>query len=86
MKRIALFVLTNLAIMAVLVLLGRWLDLYLMIVPPVTNGAAPVPWVEVPLMAGAAGVFGLAFLACFRSAPQVPVNDPLLSQSLSYHS
>jgi hypothetical protein len=72
--------------MAGLILIGRWLDMYLMILPPLTKGASPVPWIEVAMMAGAAGVFVLAFLGCFRGAPQVPLHDPLLSQSLSYHS
>jgi hypothetical protein len=72
--------------MAALILLGRWLDLYLMIMPPVTNGAVPLPWIELSMMAGAMGAFGLAFLAWFRRAPQVPVHDPRLQQSLSYHS
>jgi hypothetical protein len=72
--------------MAALILVGRWVDLYLMIVPPVTRGAAAFPWVEVPMMAAAAGVFGLAFFAWFARAPQVPLHDPRLQQSLSYHS
>lgn len=75
-----------LASMAVLILLGRWLDLYLMILPPVTHGKAPLPWIEFGMVAGATGLFGLAFLAWFRRAPQMPVRDPLLAQSLTYHN
>ncbi|MCC6342457.1 MAG: hypothetical protein IT166_09670 [Bryobacterales bacterium] len=75
-----------LASTAVLVLLGRWLDLYLMIIPPVTHGAAALPWMEFGMMLGAMALFVLAFLAWFRRAPQVPVQDPRLAQSLSYHN
>lgn len=75
-----------LASMAVLILVGRWLDLYLMILPPVTHGKVAFPWVELGMMLGAMGLFGLAFLAWFRRAPQTPVRDPLLAQSLSYHN
>jgi hypothetical protein len=72
--------------MAGLILIGRWLDLYLMIVPPVTHGRAAAPWIEAGMMAGAAALFALAFFAWFRKAPQTPVHDPRLEQSLSYHS
>jgi hypothetical protein len=75
-----------LASMAVVILAGRWLDLYLMIAPPVMHGRVPLPWIEVGMMVGAMGVFGLAYLAWFRRAPQTPVRDPLLGQSLGYHS
>jgi len=75
-----------LASMAALILIGRWLDLYLMIMPPVTHGKAALPWMEIGMMLGAMGLFGLAFLAWFRRAPQTPVRDPLLAQSLSYHN
>jgi hypothetical protein len=72
--------------MALLILLGRWLDLYLMIVPPVTHGRVDLPWLELGMMSGGMALFGLAFLAWFRKVPQAPVRDPLLPQSLSYHS
>jgi len=75
-----------LATAATLILLGRWLDLYLMVLPPVTHGKAAGPWVETGMMLGAGGVFGLAFLAQFSRAPQTPFRDPMLAQSLSYHN
>jgi hypothetical protein len=72
--------------MAVLVLAGRWLDLYLMIMPPVMHGRVDLPWIELGMMSGAMATFALAFLSWFRRAPQAPVHDPRLQQSLSYHS
>ncbi|MCC6365278.1 MAG: hypothetical protein IT165_17320 [Bryobacterales bacterium] len=75
-----------LASMAILVLVGRWLDLYLMVMPPATHGKVALPWMEIGMMVGAMALFVLTFLAWFRRAPQVPVRDPLLSQSLSYHN
>lgn len=75
-----------LASMAVVVLAGRWLDIYLMIMPPITHGTVPVPWMELGMMMGAMAMFLLAFLAWFRRVPQAPVRDPLLAQSLSYHN
>jgi hypothetical protein len=61
-----------LAKVCVLVLLGRWLDLYLMIAPAV---AGPVPafgLLEITLTIGAAGLFGLAFVHCLSSSPLAP--------------
>jgi hypothetical protein len=75
-----------LASMAAVVLVGRWLDLYLMVMPPIMHGKAALPWIELGMMLGAMGVLGLAFLAWFRRAPQAPVHDPLLPQSLAYHN
>jgi hypothetical protein len=71
-----------LAAVALVVLVGRWLDLYLQVVPP--SGGAPLagaPW-EIGLAAGAAGLFGLVFLVTLGRAPVVPVGDPLLAESL----
>ncbi len=68
------------------ILVGRWVDLYLMILPPFA-GRNPVfgLW-EVGIMAGAAGLFFLTLIRALRQAPAVPVNDPNLAASLSYHN
>ncbi len=68
----------------VVLLVGRWLDLYLMIFP----GAEPGPTIgiwEIGMMLGGVGVFGLAIFAALRKAALVPVKDPYLYESLSYH-
>lgn len=69
---------------AVVVLAGRWLDLYLMILPTYA-GPQPVfgAW-ELGLMLGALGLFVLIFFRAFRQAPVVPVRDPYLEESLHY--
>ncbi len=67
------------------VLVGRWLDLYLLIVPP---SAGPKPafgiW-ELGTIAGATGLFGLLFFRALRKAPLVPIKDPYLLESLHHH-
>jgi hypothetical protein len=71
-----------LAVVSVVVLAGRWVDLYLQILP--RSGAAPfagMAW-EIGLAVGAAGVFGLVFIAALASASLVPVHDPFLAESL----
>jgi hypothetical protein len=67
---------------SLVVLAGRWLDLYLEIFPP--SGEAPLAgaaW-ELGLLAGAAGLFVLVFFAALRRAALIPVGDPFLVESL----
>jgi hypothetical protein len=67
-------------------LAGRWLDLYLMIMPSFAGKEPPIGAVEIGLLAGGFGVFTLAFLGVLRRAPLVPVKDPFLEESLHYHA
>jgi hypothetical protein len=68
------------------ILVGRWVDLYLLILPPIV-GEQPVFGVwEIGLMLGAAGLFFLALLHVLPKANPVPINDPFLSESLTYHN
>jgi hypothetical protein len=71
---------------ALTVLVGRWLDLYLMIFPYVTGASPRIGPFELGLAAGGIGLCGLALTAALRAAPVVAVGDPQLSQSLQYHS
>jgi len=70
---------------AIVVLLGRWLDLYLMIYPPLTEGEPVLGLLEI---GGALAFPGLlAFLALRwlgRVAPS-PAGDPFLEESLHHH-
>jgi hypothetical protein len=70
---------------AVVVLVGRWVDLYIMVFPA-TIGATPV--VGLWELAGGGllvGAFGWLFFRAFAQAPPLPISDPLLSESLHYH-
>jgi hypothetical protein len=71
-----------LATVSLVILAGRWLDLYLAILP-YTGEPTPTSlmW-EAGLMAGAAGLFALVFFAAMRTVPIIPVGDPFLSESL----
>lgn len=72
-----------LAAVASVMLVGRWLDLYLMVVP--AAGAAPaigVPEVGPLLVLGAGSLW--RFERAFRAAEPVPRRDPALVLSLSY--
>jgi hypothetical protein len=65
-----------LAVVCLVVLVGRWVDLYLMIFP--SQGAAvtlPGP-AEAGIILGAVGVFTLAVLHTLGKASLVPIHDP----------
>jgi len=71
---------------AAVVLAGRWLDVYLMIIPPFSGA---VPWFgiwELATTLGVIGLFLLLFLHAFRQASPVPWRDPGLAESLHYHT
>jgi hypothetical protein len=68
------------------ILVGRWIDLYLMIFPSVAGGRPTLGLSELGLTMGGVGVFGLALGAVLKTAPAVPVADPELLDSLSYES
>jgi hypothetical protein len=68
------------------ILVGRWVDLYWMVMPPFMEGNPTLGIWEVGIIAGAAAVFFLALFRALSSAPSVPVKDPLLPESLGYHN
>ena len=65
--------------------MGRWLDLYLLIMPPFA-GAVPVFGIwEIGMMFGAVGAFSLLMFRALGQAPMIPVRDPYLAESLHIH-
>jgi hypothetical protein len=70
---------------AIAVLVGRFLDLYLMVIPPFA-GASPVfgVWEIGPLLLGGA-LLALVVLRTLAKAPIIPVHDPMLSTSAPHH-
>ena len=69
---------------AAIVLVGRWLDVYLMIFPTVVGDAPRIGVWEIGLTAGAIGCFGLVLARILKGAPAVPLADPQLADSLQY--
>jgi hypothetical protein len=62
---------------AFLVLIGRWVDLAMMIMPSQSR-AAPIPGlIEAGLFAGALGLFVTAFFRALGKASLVPLHDPI---------
>ena len=71
---------------AVVVLIGRWIDLYLMVFP---SSFRERPVFDVWEFAGIGvlvGITSLLLLRSFAAASPVPKNDPYLSESLHYHA
>lgn len=75
----------TMAVVAAIVLVGRWLDVYLMIFPGIVGESPTFGLWEIGLTLGGIGAFGLVLVAVLRGAPAVPVADPKLVESLEYH-
>ena len=70
---------------SVVVLVGHWLDLYGMIMPPFTGGTPSIGLWELAGIALIVGTTGLLATFSFRRHPPVPKRDPLLAESLHHH-
>ncbi len=66
---------------ALLVLVGRWLDLYLLIMPAL-GSPLQLGLTELFIFAGFLALFMLAAIGSFRSAAPVPARDPYLAESV----
>jgi hypothetical protein len=75
---------TTLAAVAGCVLVGRWIDLYVLIFPAVVGEAPTFGVWELGLTLGGIGALGLVLVRELRAAPAVPVSDPELFESLQY--
>jgi len=70
---------------AVLILLGRWLDLYVLVAPPVLP-ALRMGLLEILITAGYASLFFLLTSRALSRAPLLARNDPYLGEGLHHHS
>ena len=68
------------------VLIGRWVDLYLMIFPAMIGAAPAFGLWEVAAICCLVGATGWLVVRSFASSPPVPRNDPYLAESLHYHA
>ena len=78
---------------AAVVLIGRWVDLYLMVLPSVTSAdgerlfQSPVFGVwEIATICCLLGVGGVLLFRSFAVTRPVPERDPYLQESLHYHA
>ena len=75
----------TIAIVAVIVLLGRWLDIYLMVFPAIVGESPTFGLWELGLTLGGVGAFSLLIASVLKGAPAVPIADPELVESLEYY-
>jgi hypothetical protein len=75
----------SMAIVAGIILIGRWLDVYLMVFPGIVGDTPTFGLWELGLTLGGVGAFGLVLAASLKGAPAVPIADPELVESLEYH-
>ena len=68
---------------AIVILAGRWLDLYLAVMPDITIAPSVRP-LDVVIVAGYAGAFFLMATRALASAPLVPLNNPSFHESLAH--
>lgn len=68
------------------VLVGRFLDLYVMVAPSTTPEHAGIGIFDVAAFVGFASLFVLVVLRGMRSAPLIAKGDPYLVESLHHHS
>jgi hypothetical protein len=69
-----------LAVISLVILAGRWLDLYMQVIPRAGDPPlAGAPW-EISLAAGATGLFVLVSFVALGRAAVIPVRDPLLAE------
>jgi hypothetical protein len=68
-----------LASVAVLILLGLWLDRFIGVVPSIWNaGGLPLGWVELLVTLGFLGLFGVSYAAYVSTVPMRPLYDSLI--------
>lgn len=75
-----------LARVAAVVLVGRWLDVYLMVQPALGADNPSLALWDMGGIIGASALFALMFLRGMGKAPSVPAGDPRLVESLHYHN
>lgn len=75
----------HLLYLCVVVLAGRWLDVYLMVMPGVAPVHPGVGLVDLAAFVGVGALFLLAFDRALGKAALLPRNDPYLVESLHHH-
>lgn len=74
----------GLAIVAIIVLGMRFIDLFWLIGPAFLPAAVPVPWMELLATIGLGGIWVAVFTFQLRRQPLLPLNEPALSGVLEH--
>jgi hypothetical protein len=74
-----------LKIVTIAILLGHWLDFYMMMMPGTLRSEASIGLIEIGTTLIFLGIFLLAFTKGLTKASLVPVNHPFLEESIHHH-
>ncbi len=73
-----------LSVVCAIILLGHWLDFYLMIMPSLLKGGLQMGWCEIGLAGGFLGLFLISFLYFFKKYSYQPKQDPFYLESIHH--
>jgi Ni/Fe-hydrogenase subunit HybB-like protein len=69
---------------AIIAMAGVWFEKYIVIMPQLSPGAVPFGFVDITILLGFIGVYGLAFLSFLKKFPFIPVSHPLTHDSIEW--
>jgi len=69
----------------IIIILGHWLDVFVMVMPGTVGAHWHIGFVEIGTMLGYLGLFLLVVLRELSKAPLVPKHHPMLAESLHHH-
>lgn len=76
-----------LTMVSCVVLLGVWLEKYVIVMPQLTPDFVPLfafPFLEIGIFAGFVGIYGLSILSFMKRFPFIPVSHPLTRGSIDW--
>lgn len=71
---------------SVVLLIGHWIDFYLMVMPGTMGAKAQIGFIEIGMTLGFIGLFLLVVLNAITKANLIPLNHPYLKESYHYHT
>jgi hypothetical protein len=77
---------TTMTFVAVLIILGHWVDFYQMVMPGTVGEHFSLGWFEIGILALYAGLIMHFVGKALASRPLVPVNHPFMKESIIHHT
>lgn len=74
-----------LTFVSILILIGHWLDVYMLVTPGVMKADGQLGWFEIGLALGFAGTFIFVVLNAMTKASVVVKHHPMMEESLHHH-
>lgn len=76
---------TVVTFMAILIIVGHWVDFYLMVMPGPLGEHAHISWFEIGIALGFVGLIIWLTGKALEKAPLVPMHHPFLKESIIHH-